>query len=53
MFPRKDVNNNDFLFCLLNNNYKKYYIFDLENNLSIKENSYILFDIKGDFYDEP
>ena len=52
MFPRKDVNNNDFLFCLLENSYKKYYIFDLEDNLSIKENGNILFDIKGDFYND-
>ena len=49
MFLRKDVKNNDYLFCVLKGTYKKYYIFNVKDDLSIKENSEILFDIKGDF----
>jgi hypothetical protein len=49
IFLRKDIKDNNYLFCLLNNTYKKYYIFNIKDDLSIKENSDIFFDIKGDF----
>ena len=45
----KDIKDNNYLFCWLNNTYKKYYIFNIKDDLSIKENSEIFFDIKGDF----
>ena len=49
MFLRETAKNKKYLFCLLKNNYKKYFIFDLNKDFSIKENSYIFFDVRGDF----